>query len=377
MTHRYLQSDNWLDAARSALKPGLLVTMVLAILGAVVIYGLFSMGGGGFGAILFRFVGGVGALLWLLLGLTALAHQLHAQVQGEPVANSVEAFRFAWGRGRSLVTIPAWGAGVLLALLLAEMLLLALANIPALGLIWLALIGVPLLLFNTVVAVALILAIFNIAARVAIADADVEGLKDALWNMLRRKLPELLIYNLGGVLATAVAAVIVLSPLWLGAEVTFGIIDYAAHDAMTRTIDATGFWGGIAHLIGLVMLGLLLAAVISVPGVVITYMTLLVHMELQDEERQAAEAAATADAEHATAEEAGEEVTEAEVVTGDDTEAQAEKGAPDESATAEDAAAKKPAAPRKRTTARRRTASATAKKSPSPESKDAGDNDKA
>jgi hypothetical protein len=51
-----------------------------------------------------------------------------------------------------------------------------------------------------------------------------------------------------------------------------------------RAYESTGFWGGIAHLIGLVMLGLLLAAVVSVPSVVITQMTLLVHMELKLDE---------------------------------------------------------------------------------------------
>jgi len=357
MTHRYLQSDNWLDAARSALKPGLLITMSLTILGAIVFYGLFSMGGSeGFGDILLRFIGGIGALLWLLLGLTALAHQLHAQVQGAPMCNSIEAFRFAWGRGRSLVTIPAWGAGVLLALLLVEMLLLALANIPALGLIWLSLISVPLLLLNTVVAVALVLAIFNIAARVAISEADVDTLKDALWDMLRRKLPELLVYNLGGVLATVIAAVIVLSPLWLGAQITFGIIDYAAHDAMTHTIDATGFWGGIAHLVGLVMLGLLLAAVISVPGVVITYMTLLVHMELQAEEGEEASRQAAAEAG------AEEKAAEAEVVEAEPPVVEVQED-------------KEPAAKPKRP-ARRRTP-ATAKKEASSQGKDAKDSGEA
>lgn len=367
MKHRYLQSDNWLDAARTALKPGLLLTMVVTILGTVVIYGLFSMGGSkGFGDILLRFIGGVGSLVWLLLGLTTVAHQLHAQVQGEPVANSVEAFRFAWSRVSSLITIPAWGAAVLLLLLLAEMLLLSLANVPALGLIWLALIGVPLLLLNTVVAVALVLAIFNIAARVAIADTDVETLKDTLWDLLRRKLPELLIYNLGGVLVTAVAAVIVLSPLWLGAQITYGLVDYAAHDAMAHTIGAVGFWGGIAHLVALVMLGLLLAAVVSVPGVVITYMTLLVHMELQAEEREAASqqpAEATEGAAGSSAT-AAPEVFEAEPV--------AEKAAEPEVAAAE-ADAEKAAAKPKRTT-RRRTTTAK-KKNPTPESKDAETND--
>jgi hypothetical protein len=124
------------------------------------------------------------------------------------------------------------------------------------------------------------LALFNMAARVAIADADSSSLRDDLWRLLKERLPELLIYNLGGVLVTIFVASLLLSPLWLGAQITLELIDYTAAEPLLRAYESTGFWGGIAHLIGLVMVGLLLAAVVSVPSVVITQMTLLVHMEL-------------------------------------------------------------------------------------------------
>jgi len=287
MALRYYNQDQIIAAARSSLRPRMLITMAATMLGFVVIYGLFSMDVGtkGFGAILLRFIGGVGSLLWALFGLTALAHQVHCSVQGKDIPNPIQAACFAWARAKSLMLLPAWGAGLLLALVLAEMLVLALANIPGLGLIWLALLAVPLLLLNTVVAIALVLALFNIAARVAISDADANALKDVLWRLLRQRLPELLIYNLGGVLATCLVAVVVLSPLWLGAQITFGLVGYAAGDAMLAVQDAAGFWGGIAHLIGLIMLGALLAAIASVPGIVITHMTLSVQMELDAAEQ--------------------------------------------------------------------------------------------
>ncbi len=279
MNQRYFRPDLWLGAAQNALKPRILSTMALAVLSAVVIYGVFRVDGDlTFGAIFSNFLGGMGALFSLLFGLTALAHQLHCQLNDEFVPNTIEAGRFAWGKAQSILMLPVWGAGVLMALILAEMLVLSLANIPALGLIWLALIGVPLLLLNTVVAVALMLALFNMAARVAIADTDAAALKQDLWRLLKEKLPELLVYNLGGVLVTIFMAALLLSPLWLGAQVTLALVDYVAQESLMRAYESTGFWGSIAHLIGLVMFGLLLAAVASVPGVVITQMTLLVHM---------------------------------------------------------------------------------------------------
>ncbi|HKI59921.1 MAG TPA: hypothetical protein VKA23_02700, partial [Mariprofundaceae bacterium] len=131
---------------------------------------------------------------------------------------------------------------------------------------------------------------------VAIADADTMTLKNDLWRLIKEKLPELLIYNLGGVLVTLFVAALLLSPLWLGAQVTLALVDYTAAEAMMRATESTGFWGGIAHLIGLVMVGLLLAAVVSVPSVVITQMTLLVHMELEWEKGEESESKAKEEA---------------------------------------------------------------------------------
>jgi len=282
MAQRYVQIEQWWMAIQNALKPRLLLTMSLSILGAVVLFGLFCIGGkyDDFAGILTYFVGVVASLLWFLFGLTALAHQLHQDMLSEPIPNSIEAFRFAWGRTQALLMLPAWGAGLLLVLLLGEMLVLSLANIPGLGLIWLTFLLIPLLLLNTVVAVALILALFNIATRVALTQDNVERLKSDLWDLVKQRLPMLLIYNLGGVLVTVIAAVVILSPLWLGAQITLNLMDYTAHEALNRIIDSVGFWGSIAHLLGLIMLGLLLAAIVSVPGVVITHMTLLVQHEL-------------------------------------------------------------------------------------------------
>lgn len=289
MNQQYFQPDQWLSAARNALNPRILSTMALSVLSAVVIYGVLRIDGDlTLVSIFSHFIGSVGALLSLLFGLTALAHQLQCQINGAFVPSTIEASRFAWGRAQSILMLPVWGAGLLLALILAEMLALSIANIPGLGLVWLALIGVPLLLLNSVVAIALVLALFNMAARVAIADTDATTLKNDLWRLLKEKLPELLIYNLGGVLVAVFMALLVLSPLWLGAEVTLALVDYTAHESLMRAYDATGFWGGIAHLVGLVMFGLLLAAVASVPGVVITQMTLLVHLELASGDTESA-----------------------------------------------------------------------------------------
>ena len=183
---------------------------------------------------------------------------------------------------RPLLLLPAWGVGGLLVLMLLELALLFLARIPGLGLIWLALLGAPLLLLNTVIAVALLLALFNIAARVAISTPDPAALREVLWRLMRRRLPELLIYNLGGVLATVLAAMLVLSPLWLGMQITLGFAHAVAAAQMAALVAAAGFWGGLAHLVALFAFGALLAAVASVPGIVITHMTLLVHLELDD-----------------------------------------------------------------------------------------------
>jgi len=280
---RYFNQDQIMAGARSALKPSLIITMAGTIIIAVVIYGVFSMSGAsGVGDIFLRFIGGVGCLLWTLFGLTALARQVHVGMQGQAIPNTKQAMCFAWSRIQSLLLLPAWAVGGLLALLLAELLILALAKIPGVGLVWLALAGVPLLLLNTVVAMALLLALFNIAARVAISEADASALRDILWRLLRQRLPELLIYNLGGVLATLFVAALVLSPIWLGLEITWGLSHIVAGPQVAAVQAASGFWGGIAHLVALIILGSLLAAIASIPGIVITHMTLLVHLELDE-----------------------------------------------------------------------------------------------
>ena len=276
---------------RSALKPSFIITMAGTIIIAVIIYGIFSMGSVvGASEIVLRFIGGVGCLLWTLFGLIALARQVHVDMQGQPIPNTRQAMCFAWSRVRSLLLLPAWAAGGLLALLLAELFVLLLARIPGPGLVWLALAGVPLLLLNTVVAVALLLALFNIAARVAISQADVGTLCDILWRLLRQRLPELLIYNLGGVLATLFIAALVLSPLWLGLRITQGLSYIVAGPQMMAVQAASGFWGGIAHLVALVIFGGLLAAIVSIPSIAITHMTLLIHTELDKPETQSAAA---------------------------------------------------------------------------------------
>ncbi len=281
MALKFFNPDQVVAAARSSLRPRLLITMAATILGAVVLFGIFQVEGRSFAAIFLRFVGSVAALLWTLFGLTATAHQIHQSQLGNEIPNPRQAACFAWGRAASLLMLPVWGAGLLLALLLAETLLLALSHIPGLGPILLAIAGVPLLLLNTVVAVALLLALFNIAARVVLGDDHALAVRDATWRLLRERWPELLIYNLGGVLATCLVAALVLSPLWLGLQITLGLIDYAAAEAWKTLIDASGFWGGIGHLIGLVMIGALLAAIASVPLITITHLTLSIHRELE------------------------------------------------------------------------------------------------
>jgi len=290
MALQYFNQDQILAAARSALRPKLLATMAATVLGAVVLYGLFSIGSAShsFGSILMHFVGGALALLWILFGLTATAHQIHALLKGEDIPNPKQAACFAWGRAQSILVLPAWGIGMLAGLLIIEMMAIALGKIPGLGLVWLAAISVPLLLLNTVVAVLLLLALFNIAARVAISSDNAGAIRNTLWELLRNRLPELLLYNLGGALATGLIAVVVLSPLWLGMTVTMDLILFEAPEAALAVQAATGFWGGIAHMVGLVMVGALAAAIASVPGIIITHLTISIHMELDTQSEPAA-----------------------------------------------------------------------------------------
>ena len=290
---KYFNPQQILASARNALDPALMLTMGGTVLGSVLIYGLFGMGGepGGTGFLLLRFIGGMACLFWTLFGLTALAHQLHMQITDQPIPDTLESVTFVWSRMQPLLLLPAYAAGGLLALLLGEMLLLVLAKIPGLGLLWMVLIAAPLLLLNTVIVIVLLLAVFNIAARVAISDADVNGLRDALWQLLRHRLPELLIYNLGGVVASLLIAAVLLSPLWLGAGLTWSVVDVVASEQMLRIEGASGFWGGLAHLLGLFVFGALLSAVAGIPGIVITHMTLLLHLEFERGEAASSDSA--------------------------------------------------------------------------------------
>lgn len=299
---QFFTADQILGSARSALRPALMLTMGATVLGAVLIYGLFGIGSpvSGTVSLLVHFTGSLACLFWVLIGLTALAHQLHAQILDEELPDTVGSIRFAWSRIQPLLLLPAWVAGGLLALLLGEMLLLVLAKIPGLGLIWLALIGVPLLLLNTLIVIVLLLAVFNIAARVAISDADVDGLRDALWRLLRHRLPELLIYNLGGVVVSLLLAAVILSPLWFGAQLSLSLMDVVSGEQLDKVLLGTGFWGSLAHLTGLLVFGILLSAVAGVPGIVITHITLLLHLAIDkddDADTTADDGAGTDDAE--------------------------------------------------------------------------------
>jgi len=310
MALQYFNQDQILAAARSALRPKLLATMAATVLGAVVVYGLFSIGSAthSFGSIVMHFIGGALALLWILFGLTATAHQIHALLKGEDIPNPKQAVCFAWDRAQSILVLPAWGIGLLAGMLIVEMMAIALGKIPGLGLVWLAAISVPLLLLNTVVAVLLLLALFNIAARVAISSDDAGAIRNTLWELLRNRLPELLLYNLGGALATGLIAVVVLSPLWLGMTVTMDLILFEAPEAALAVQAATGFWGGIAHMVGLVMVGALAAAIASVPGIIITQLTISIHMELDTQSAPATTSKATnAEASSSEAEQVAEQ----------------------------------------------------------------------
>jgi len=304
---QYFNPEQVLTSARTALKPALMFSMALTVLGAVLIFGLFGLDNpvSGLASLLWHFVGGVLCLFWVLFGLTALAHQLHCHHRDEAVPETRHALTFVWTRIQPLLLLPAWAAGGLLAVLLGEMLLLVLAKVPGLGLIWMVVVGAPLLLLNTVIAIVLLLALFNIAARVAVSDAGAGELRDALWQLLRHRLPELLIYNLGGVVASLLVAAVVLSPLWLGAEMTLSLSDYVAGGQVQRISDADGFWGGLAYLLFLLIFGGLLSLVAGVPGIVITDMTLLLHLELEDE-HSALESESGAEAETAVETEGGD-----------------------------------------------------------------------
>jgi len=322
-----INADQILGSARSALKPPLMLSMGFTVLGAVLLYGLFDVGDdvAGTASLLLHFIGGLACLFWVLFGLTALSHQLHMQIQDEPVPDTMQAIAFAWSRIQPLLVLPVWAAGALLALLVGEMLLLVLAKIPGLGLLWLALVGVPLLLLNTLIAVVLLLAVFNIAARVAISAADsgggVDALRDSLWRLLRHRLPELLIYNLGGVVASLLLAAVVLSPLWFGMQLSLSLMDVVSGDQLQRVLDGAGFWGGLAHLLGLLIFGGLLAVVAGVPGIVITHITLLLHLEI-DRDEAATDSAESAERDRkdgAPGDDSQEDNSQADAISDEDT----------------------------------------------------------
>lgn len=286
MSFKYLESAALIRVTRSALRPEFLLTTAVAILGAVVLFGVLGLGGDdSFSSLLGDFLAVSSSALWLMLGLVALAHQLNRSIEGgETLPGTTESYIFAWQRLKAIILLPAWGVGLLLLVLLVEIIVLSLANIPGLGTVWLALIAVPLLLFNTLVGVFLMLSVFNVAAYVAVSESPVAAMRKELWLLMKSKFKVLVVYNLGGVLLTLLIATLVLSPLWLGAQATLALLGYAASEPWKYLVEAIGFWGSIAHFIGLIMGGLLLAAIGAVPIIVITHITLLVHLELAQEE---------------------------------------------------------------------------------------------
>lgn len=285
MSLRYLEVSALSFVARSAMRPELLLTTVSAIVGAVVLYGIFGLGGDdSFASILGDFLAVGFSFLWLMLGLVALAHQISARMgQAETLPNTMQAYGFAMRRIQSLLLLPAWAMGALLVIMLLEILLLSLANIPGLGTIWLALVALPLLIFNTGLAMLLMMSVFNIAAYVTVFDSNLGSMRQELWQIIKTHIVDLAVYNLGGVLLTVLLAALVLSPIWLGAKVSMAVIDYAAADPWLALLNADGFWASIAHFIGLLMGGLLLAVVGAVPFVIITHITLLVHKDAKAE----------------------------------------------------------------------------------------------
>jgi len=285
MSLRYLEVSTLSFVARSAMRPELLLTTVSAIVGAVVLYGIFGLGGDdSFASILGDFLAVSFSFLWLMLGLVALAHQINVRMsQSELLPNTIEAYGFAMRRIQSLLLLPAWAVGSLLVIMLLEIMILSLANIPGLGTIWLALIALPLLIFNTGLAILLMMSVFNIAAYVTVFKSNLGSMRQELWQIIKSNYMDLAVYNLGGVLLTVILAALVLSPIWLGAQVSSAVIDYAAAEPWVALLNADGFWASIAHLIGLLMGGLVLAVVCAVPFVIITHITLLVHKDAKSD----------------------------------------------------------------------------------------------
>jgi len=278
MASGYINYDLIIAAARDAIRPKLIVTMALTLTGSIMIAGLCNIGG--HQPLLLQIAGLVLNILWLLFGLTALAHQIHAIMQDEHVPTMRTALRFARRRLRAIVMLPLWIAGAFLLLIGAELLLLWLANLPGPGLLWLAVLTVPLVLLNTVVVLAMLLALFNLAARVAMSDVSAEDVRRKLWQMMQQRLPELLIYNLGGILITLIVMALIFSPIWVGGQMTLELMAFSAPGQLHQILHPAGFWSGMAYMTGLMLCGLLVAAIASIPCIVITHVTVAIHRAL-------------------------------------------------------------------------------------------------
>jgi len=278
MASGYINYDLIIAAARDAIRLRLIVTTALTLTGGVMIAGLCNIGG--HQPLLLQIIGLVLNMLWLLFGLTALAHQVHAIMQDEHVPTMRAALRFARQRLRAIVMLPIWIAGAFLLLIGSELLLLWLANLPGLGLVWLALITVPLVLLNTVVVMAMLLVLFNLAARMAMSDVCAEDVRFRLWQLLQQRLPEMLIYNLGGVLVTLIVMALIFSPVWVGGQMTLELMAFSAPGQLQQVLHPAGFWSGMAYMIGLMLCGLLVAAIASIPCIVITHVTVAIHRAL-------------------------------------------------------------------------------------------------
>ncbi|RMH61905.1 MAG: hypothetical protein D6678_02415 [Zetaproteobacteria bacterium] len=278
MASGYVNYDLITAAARDAMRPRLIATMALTLTGAVMLAGLFNAGG--HHALPVQLLGVILNLCWLLFGLTALAHQIHTIMCGDSPPTTRMALRFARRRLRSIVMLPLWALALLLLAVAAELFLLWLANLPGIGLVWLAALAIPLLLLNTLLLLAIVLGLFNLAARVAISGDNADQVRRKLWALARQRWSELLIYNVGGLLVTLIAAALILAPLWAGWRLTLRLMETAATTPWHLLLHPSGFWSGMAYMLGLILCGLLVAAVASIPAIVITHVTVAIHRAL-------------------------------------------------------------------------------------------------
>jgi len=291
MANGYVNYDLIIAAARDAIRPRLMATMALTLTGAVMIAGLFNAGG--HHNLPWQLFGLLLNLCWLLFGLTAVAHQVQATMRDEPPPPPRVALRLARQRLRSIIMLPLWALALLVMAVAAELILLWLANIPGIGVVWLAALAIPLMLLNTLILLALASGLFNLAARVAIDDGDADQIRRKLWQLARKRWSELVIYNVGGLLATCIAAALVLAPLWAGWQLTLRLMTSAASTPWHMLLHPAGFWSGMAYMLGLILCGLLVAAIASIPCIVITHITVAIHRALDE-----AEDSPTADAAH-------------------------------------------------------------------------------